>query len=126
MPHLPGAVHFISQAPVLDIVWLPVTMLFPELGIERALFHIAIFYPASCFLDGACSHINREIRRCANLPGIVYEFICAKLVGFQCAPGQFKPWYALSLGAHPIQPIIIGNKVATRVPYYRRMKVGYS
>ena len=112
---LPGAVHFVAQAPRLNRVGLRVAMFAAQIAPLGATRHVAIFHQRGRHLGRRGAEIGADQRLGANALGPGYEFIGAELVRLDGVPGSIEHRGPLIARAHAIQPVVAGNEVAARI-----------
>ena len=125
LAHLPGAVHFVSEAPEFDVE-----------GVLRPVFDAQVAPVAAAFMVAVFHHIPRGVRPPgAEVHGVhdfrvrllrpFAEFVQAHLVGLRGAPGQVQPLRPLIPRADGIFPVEPGNKVAARIANHRDAEFPY-
>jgi len=117
MPDLPGAVHLVADAPVLDAVRLTVAVGGPQVGVLRPKGGVAIFDQVGGLLDGARPHVDGQHWLRVDQPGEFHELIGAELVGLDRLPGQVAAARALILRPDAVQPAVAAEEVAAGVAH---------
>jgi hypothetical protein len=115
VPHLPGTVHLVADAPVLDIVRRGVTVFGAQVGIVGAGGCVAIIDQVARGLDRAGAHVDAQHRRGVDGFAEAHEFVGAKLVGLQRLPGQLAAARAQLLRADAVEPVVAAEEVAAGI-----------
>ena len=122
---LPGSVHLIAQAPVLDVVGLRVSVLAAKVTPLRALRHIAIFHQCGRLLRSSRTQIEAHQRQSADRFAPGHELVGAKLIGVQRIPRLVEHPRAILLGANAVEPVVSRDKISAGIPDNRNSQLPY-
>ena len=115
LPDLPGAVHLVAEAPVLDAVRLLVAVGAPQVAPAGAARKVAVLDVGQRGLDAARAEVHAEQRLRADQPAPVDELVGPELVGFERVPCAIHDRRTLGLRAHAVEPVVARHEVPARV-----------
>ena len=119
MSNLPRAIHFITQAPELNIVRFGIAVLFAQFAVVRALIQVAIFQQLHRLCHTASTQIDGHHHIGVGFFRPIREFIQTHFIGFHHAPGQINALGAVFFGTDAIFPFVSGNKIAAGITNHR-------
>src|SRR5262249_15641212 len=106
MAQLPRTVHFISKAPVLDLVRFLESVLSAQIAPAGSTFHIAVFYEVGCPFRSAGSKINCQQRFGPDGTAPGKELIGPELVRFNRIGGQIQYAWPVLFGTYTVKPVV--------------------
>ena len=115
MPHLPGTVHLIAEAPELDAKRLLGPVFSAEVTQIGSALDVAVLNHILCFRHAACTKIDRVHRLHIRLLRPVHELMEAELVRLNHAPRRVDPVGSLADRTDRILPLEPGDKVSARI-----------
>ena len=115
MPHLPGAVHLIAEAPEFDAKRLFSPVFSAEIAQIGSALDVAVLNHILCFRHAACTKIDRVHRLHIRLLRPVHELMKAELVRLNHAPRRVDPVGSLADRTDRILPLEPGDKVSARI-----------
>lgn len=86
--HLPRAVHFIAQAPELDIMGIFTAMAFAQITVIAAALQVTVFYDIFGILHAAGAQIDGHHGGGTRFFRPVHKLIEAECIGLDHIPGQ--------------------------------------
>ena len=121
--HLPGAIHFVSQTPELDVVRLLPAVRAAQIRPIGPGWMIAVFNQVSRGIAAPGAEIDRHHRLDTGCLAPVHEFIGAETVGFGAEPRKVKTGRPLIDRTDAVFPVIAGDEIAAGVTHDRRTKL---
>src|SRR5260370_10056325 len=115
MPNLPGPVHFVTQAPVADVVRLRKSVLTAQFAPFRSFVNVAIFHEGSRLLGSPRTQIesHQRFRACSLAPS--HELIGPELVRVHGIPSLVVYTRPILLWPHAVQPVVPRDEVAAGI-----------
>ena len=117
MAHLPGAVHFVAQAPELDIKGRFRAVFAPQVAPIAAGGMVGVFDDVARRVGAARTEIDGVHNLRISLLHPVDKFVQADFVRFRGEPGEVEPAGALAARADAVFPVEAGNEVAARIAH---------
>ncbi|PYV07655.1 MAG: hypothetical protein DMG23_15665 [Acidobacteria bacterium] len=117
MSDLPGAVHFISEAPEFDLVGLLKTVLAAQVAPARPFFQVAVFDQRGGVCGRARAEVRRKQRLGANQATPFDELVGPELIRLNRIPGPVEDPWPVFLRAHAVKPVVAGDEVPARVAH---------
>ena len=115
MADLPWAIHFVAQAPHLDVPRLLAAVLDAQVAPVAAARMVHILQEIAGIVDAARTKVHRQHHFRADAVAPVGEFMNANGIAFRSVPREIQPGRALFTRPDAVFPIVGRNKVATRV-----------
>ena len=112
---LPRAVHLITDAPVLHVVRLIVSVRAAQFAPFGSAGHIAVFDQGGRIFRRRRAKVEPEERFGAHGACPRDEFVGAELVGLQRVPCTVEDGGPVLFRAHSIEPVIARNEIAAGV-----------
>ena len=125
LPHLPGTVHLVAEAPELDVEWLFLSIrdtLVGEIAVSRV---IGIFHDVPRLLRAAGAEIHRVHDLAPGLLRPAGEFVEAYLVGLGREPREVQSFRALFNRADAVFPAEPRDEVSARIPHQGHAQLPY-
>ena len=113
MPHLPGAIHFVAQAPQLDVQRILRAICDTHVTELASSWMVGVLDNVSCILRSSGSKVDRVHDLCVCLFRPVRKFVQANRIGFGGKPRQIQP--ARAVAPHAVLPVETGNEVASGI-----------
>ena len=88
--HLPWTIHFISQAPGLNVVRLCMAVGLTHVAVIGTALKITVFQKVSGFLRSSCSKIHCHHNICVCFLRPVHKLVQAKVIVLDHTPGKFR------------------------------------
>src|ERR1700681_3604006 len=98
MTHLPGTVHLIAEAPILDLPRGFASILFSQTRHRRIFGRVTVLYPLLCIRPRSSTQIRADIGLGAKLCRVIQELMGAEAVAFHGAPGHLQPRWTFVAG----------------------------
>ena len=112
---LPGAVHFVAETPVFDVVGIGDAVFAAEFAPAGALGLIAVFDEGGGLFGSAGAEIQAHKRLSADELAPGHEFVGAELIGVEGVPGFVEDGGAILLGADAVEPVVAGDEIAAGI-----------
>ena len=125
MADLPRSVHFVTHAPIFDVVRLFVTVFDSEVAPCRSARKIAIFDHISRVLNRARSHVYGSHDISARFFCPVNEIIDSDLICFDGVPGAVKANGSAFTRADSVLPVVARKKIAARIAHKPYAQIFY-
>ncbi len=113
--HLPGAVHFVAQAPNLKIMGPGHAMGDAQVAVFAAGGVVAVLHQAAGRVDAPGAQVNSHHNIGPGLFCPAGKLVYANEVGLRAAPSQVQALGTLGHRAHAVLPEIVGDKIAAWV-----------
>ncbi len=125
MPHLPVAVHLVSEAPVFYAVRLFIAVGYSKVAPVCAARMVAVFDEISRLVGSSCAEIDGHQRLCFGFAAPVYEFVRAEFVCFGGVPREFKALRPVFQGTYAVLPIVSGNEISSGITHDGNVNLFY-
>ena len=125
MAGLPRAVHFVAEAPDLDVVRVFDTVLDAQVAVFGAGRVVAVFEQVARCFNAACAEVDglHDLRVGFFRP--LCELVDADIVRLCAAPCKLKTLRAVFYGAYAVFPVEIGDEVAAGVTDDRHLQLAH-
>ena len=122
---LPRAVHFVAEAPDLDVVRVFDTVLDAQVAVFGAGRVVAVFEQVARCFNAACAEVDglHDLRVGFFRP--LCELVDADIVRLCAAPCKLKTLRAVFYGAYAVFPVEIGDEVAAGVTDDRHLQLAH-
>ena len=123
--HLPGAVHFVAQAPQLDAEGLLRAVLDAHIGELAAALVVGVFHHVPGVFGAPGAQVDGVHHLSVGFLRPVSKFVHAHRVGFRGEPGQVQSLGPLILGADGVLPVKAGHEIAAGIAHHRHADFTY-
>ena len=115
VPDLPGAIHFVAQAPVAHFVGIGNSVLAAQIAPASSLLHVAILDERGGFFGRSGPQIQAHERFGAGgfTPG--KKFVGSELVRLGGVPSFVENARPTLFWTDAVEPVIAGNKITSRI-----------
>ena len=125
MADLPRAVHFVSNAPVLDVVGILVSVGNAKVGPVGSAWIVAVFNHVACILWCSCPHVYGSKNFSSRFFCPVNKFVNTNFIWFYCVPCAVKADRPFVLWSDSVLPVVAAQKVSARIANEGHIKVLY-
>ena len=119
MPHLPGRVHLVAQAPELDAERLLRAVADAHIAEIAPAGMVGVFDDVAGGVLVARAEVDGIHDLRADLAGPLRELVQAHFVGLRGEPGKVQPPRPLFPGADAVLPVEAGDEIAAGIAYDR-------
>ena len=123
MANLPGAVHFIAQAPQLHAKGLLGAVFAPQVGEVRIGIQVAVFHQVPGLVRAAGAQVHRHHHVRSRFLGPGNKLMHAHLIALGGEPCHFRAAGAGRRRANAILPAVAGNEIAPGPAHQRYMQL---
>jgi hypothetical protein len=115
--HLPGAIHFIAEAPEFDAVRLLPAVGAAQIRPMGATGMVAVFHEIARGVAAPGAEVDGHHRLDIGSPAPVHELIGAETVGLGAEPCQVEPRRPLLGRSDAVLPIVAGDEIAAGIAH---------
>ena len=108
MSHLPGAVHFVAEAPVGNFPGRFAAIFFTQARRRGVAREIDVLDPLLCVVPGTCAEVGADIRFRADARNVVEKLVRAESIVFDGAPSHFEASRTFIARPDAVAPVVIG------------------
>jgi hypothetical protein len=123
VPHLPGPVHLVAEAPVRHLPGLLAAVLFAQRGHHRVPRRVAVFHPLLRVGPRTRAEIRADVRLVAEHFRVIQKLVRAEAVVLDGLPGHLETLRTLVARADAILPVVVGREVAARPAQQRDVQI---
>ncbi len=119
---LPGPVHLVAEAPVLDAERLGAAVRLAQVAPVAAGRTVDVFDEVARLVEPARSEVDRQHHLGAGRLAPFREFVHADRVRFGRVPGEVEPGRALFARADAVLPVVGGHEIAAGIANDRHVQ----
>ena len=125
LSQLPLSVHFISQTPEFDVIWIFYSMFDTQIAVFCSWGMIAVFQKITGICRSSCSQVHSHHYVCPCFLCPSGKFSQTECIGFQASPCQIQSGFSFRQRSYTVFPEKVGYKVSAGITNYRYIKILY-